>query len=147
MPESMRDAELAAELAALAPWLDRVPPRTPSAALVERTCRLASAELARRPALLPGVGAASARLPAGFGPELVRMLASALPVIALGAGWATWLLRAGPAWLGAWLPAELALALALGTGLAAWTALGLLSGSLPLFAHHRARLRIRGVHA
>jgi hypothetical protein len=144
MREPERDPELAAELAALAPLLDRIGARAPSDALVERTLRLASAELLRAPSLLPGVAVAPARLPSGFGAELFRLLAAALPAIALGAFWATWLLRQGPAWLGGWLRADLALALALGPGVAALTALGLLSASLPLFAHHRALLRIRG---
>src|SRR5262245_56355026 len=137
--EPTRDPEIAAELARLAPLLDRVAARSPSEALLERTRCLARAELARAPALLPGVGAASARLPSGFGSELARLLAVALPAIALGAVWAYWWLRQGPAWLGAWLPADVALVLVLGPGLAAWTALGLLSGSLPLFAHRRAQ--------
>lgn len=143
MREYEGDPELEAALAALAPWLDRFAARAPSEDLVARSLRLASAELARAPALIPGVGAASPHLPAGFAFELARLAAAALPAIALGAAWAAWLLRQGPAWLGAWLPNDLALALSFGPGLAAFTALGLVSACLPLFAHHRALLRIR----
>jgi hypothetical protein len=56
-------------------------------------------------------------------------------------------LRLGPAWLGAWLPAGLALALVVAQGVAALSALGLVTASLPLVAHHRALLRIRGANA
>ena len=141
------DTAIDAELAALAPWLDRIPAPEPAPDLVGRTQCLAVAELARAPSLLPGVRAASTRLPACFGAELARVLATALPAIAVGAGWATLLLRLGPGWLSAWLPADLALALVIGPAVAAWTALGLASGCLPLVAHHRALLRTRGMHA
>ena len=138
------DATLSAELAALAPLLDRIGARAPTPALVEQTLRLAAAELARAPSLLPGVAASSAELPAGFGLELARLLATALPALALGVGWAALVLRLGPAWLGAWLPADLALALVVAQGVAALTALGLVTASLPLVAHRRALLRTRG---
>jgi len=138
------DATLSAELAALAPLLDRIGARAPTPALVEQTLRLAAAELARAPSLLPGVAASSAELPAGFGLELARLLATALPALALGVGWAALVLRLGPAWLGAWLPADLALALVVAQGVAALSALGLVTASLPLVAHRRALLRTRG---
>lgn len=140
------DAALSAELAALAPLLDRISARAPAKALVEQTLRLAAAELARAPSLLPGVGAVRARLPAGFGPELARLLATTLPGLVLGVGWAVLVLRLGPAWLGAWLPADLALALVIAQGVAALSALGLVTASLPLVAHHRALLRTRGAN-
>jgi hypothetical protein len=137
----------ARELAALAPLLDRV--RAPAAppALVQRTLRLAAAELARRPALVPGVAAAERRLPAGFRRELARLLAAALPALALGAVWAALLLELGPPWLGAWLPAGVALALVGAQLVAGLSALGLVSASLPLVAHRRALLRMRGVES
>jgi len=140
------DAALSAELAALAPLLDRISARAPAKALVEQTLRLATAELARAPSLLPGVAAVRARLPAGFRPELARLLATALPGLALGVGWAVLVLRLGPTWLGAWLPADLALALVIAQGVAALSALGLVTASLPLIAHHRALLRPRGTN-
>jgi hypothetical protein len=68
------DAALSAELAALAPFLDRIEARSPTPALVEQTLRLATAELTRAPSLLPGVATVRAQLPAGFGPELARLL-------------------------------------------------------------------------
>ncbi len=142
-PQS-EDAALAAELAALAPLLDQAKAPAPPAALVERTLRLAAAELARAPSLLPGVAASHAALPAGFRRELALLLATALPALALGLGWATVVLRLGPAWLGAWLPADLALALIVAQGIAALSALGLVTASLPLVAHRRALLRLRG---
>ncbi len=138
------DAALAAELAALAPLLDHARAPAPPAALVERTLQLATAELARAPALLPGVAASDAALPAGFRRELALLLAAALPVLLLGLGWAAVVLRLGPAWLGAWLPADLALALIVAQGIAALSALGLVTASLPLVAHRRALLRLRG---
>lgn len=138
------DATLSAELAALAPLLDHARPPAPPQALVERTLRLALAELARAPSLLPGVAAAQAVLPAGFRRELAWLLAAALPALALGLGWAAVVLWLGPAWLGAWLPADLALALVVAQGIAALSALGFVTASLPLVAHHRALLRTRG---
>ena len=140
------DAALSAELAALAPLLDRISAPAPPRALVDQTLRLAAAELGRAPSRLPGVAAARAQLPSGFAPELARLLAAALPGLALGVGWAALVLRLGPAWLGAWLPADLALALVVAQGVAALTALGLVTASLPFVAHHRALLRPRGTH-
>jgi hypothetical protein len=140
------DAALSAELAELAPLLDRISARAPTPALVEQTLRLAAAELARAPSLLPGVAAVRAQLPAGFGPELARLLATAVPALALGVVWAVFVLRLGPGWLGAWLPTDLALALVVAQGIAALTALGLVTASLPLFAHRRALLRTRGAN-
>jgi hypothetical protein len=141
------DAWLAAELAALAPLLDRPQAPAASPALVDRTLRLAAAELARTPALVPGVAAAEQRLPAGFRRELARLLAASLPALALGAVWAALLLRLGPDWLGAWLPAGVALALVGAQLFAGLSALGLVSASLPLVAHRRALLRMRGVES
>ena len=138
------DAALSAELAALAPLLDRISAPAPPPALVEQALRLAALELGRAPSLLPGVAAVRAQLPAGFGPELARLLATALPALALGLGWAALVLRLGPGWLGAWLPADLALALVVAQGIAALSALGLVTASLPLVAHRRALLRTGG---
>jgi hypothetical protein len=138
------DVALSEELALLAPLLDRVSARAPAKALVEQTLRLAAAELTRAPSLLPGVAAVGVRLPTGFGPELARLLASVLPALALGLGWAVFVLRLGPAWLGTWLPTDLALALVVAQGVAALSALGLVTASLPLVAHRRALLRTRG---
>ena len=148
MSEPRRDdAWLATELAALAPVLDRTPAPEPPAALVERTLALAAAELARRPALLPGVASARGQLPAGFRRELARLLVASLPALALGVAWALLLLRLGPPWLAHWLPASLALALVGAQLVAVLSALGLVTASLPLFAHHRALFRMRGVES
>jgi hypothetical protein len=134
------DRSLAAELARL----DAAPAPAPSAALVERTVRLATAELARAPSLVPGVAAVRRQLPLGFRRELARLLAPALPALGLAVAWAALLLRVAPGWLAAWLPSDFALAL-VGVPLAAGLcALGLASASLPLIAHHRALLRMRG---
>jgi hypothetical protein len=141
------DAWLASELAALAPALDGAVAPAPPAALLERTLRLATAELSRHPALLPGVASARRQLPVGFRRELARLLVAALPALALGIGWAALLLRLGPDWLGAWLPAGLALALVGAQLVAGLSALGLVSASLPLVAHRRALLRLRGVES
>jgi len=138
------DAWVATELAALAPDLDRARAPLPPAALIERTLRMAAAELTRNPALLPGVASARSQLPKGFRRELARLLVTSLPALALGIGWATLLIRLGPGWLGAWLPAGVALVL-VGTQLfAGLSVLGLVTASLPLFAHRRALLRLRG---
>ncbi len=145
MTELRRDeAELAVDLALLAPVLDGAPAPAPSPALVERTLRLALDELAKPPAFLPGVAAARAQLPVGFRRELARLLAAALPALVLGLGWAALVFRLGPAWLGAWLPADLALALIGAPLLVGLSALGLTTASLPLLAHRRALLRMRG---
>jgi len=138
------DGALAVELAVLAPLLDAGGAPGPSPALLERTLRLATAELARSPALLPGVASSLAVLPVGFRRELARLLAAALPALALGLGWAALVLRLGPAWLGTWLPADLALALIGAQLLVGLSALGLVTASLPLVAHRRALLRTRG---
>jgi hypothetical protein len=141
------DAALAVELAALAGALGRAQAPPPPEALVERTLRLATAELARTPSLLPGVASVRRQLPLGFRRELVRLLAAALPALALAIAWAALLLRVAPAWLAVWLPTDFALAL-VGVQLAAGLcALGLASGGLPLIAHHRALLRMRGAES
>jgi hypothetical protein len=141
------DARLDAELAALAPALDRIVAHSPPRALLERTLRMAGAELTRKPSLLPGVASNRRQLPAGFRRELARLLVAVLPALALGIGWAALVLRLGPAWLGAWLPAGLALALVGAQLVAGLSALGLVSASLPLLAHRRALLRLRGVES
>jgi hypothetical protein len=147
MPET-RDAEqeVADELRALAPWLDRIEAPAPAPELVERTLRLAAAELSRAPALTPGVAAAAERLPAGFRRELARLLAAALPALALALAWTALVGAEGTAWLGAWLPAWLAAALVAAHVVGALGWLGLASASLPLVAHRRATLRLRGAH-
>jgi hypothetical protein len=139
--EPPSDAALARELAALSPLLDGAAPPGPAPALVERTLRLAAAELVRRPALLPGVAPARASLPVGFRRELARLLASALPALALGLGWAALLLWLEPGWLARWLPADLAFALVAAQLFAGLLALGLVTACLPLVAHRRALLR------
>jgi hypothetical protein len=141
------DAWLATELALLAPALDRAVAPAPPAALLERTRQMASAELARNPALLPGVASMRRQLPVGFRRELARLLAASLPVLALGIAWAALLLRLGPDWLGLWLPASLALALVGAQLFAGLSALGFVTASLPLVAHRRALLRMRGVES
>jgi hypothetical protein len=138
------EAELAVDLAVLAPVLDAARSPAPSPALVARTLRLALDELAKPPALLPGVAAARAQLPVGFRRELARMLAAALPALVLALAWAGLVLRHGPAWLGSWLPADVALALIGAPLLIGLSALGLTTASLPLLAHRRALLRMRG---
>jgi hypothetical protein len=138
------EAALAVELAVLAPLLDRGAAPAPSAALLERTLHLATAELARPTALLPGVASSLVALPVGFRRELAWLLAAALPAVALGLGWAALVFRLGPGWLGAWLPADLAVALVGAALLGGLSALGLVTASLPLVAHRRALLRTRG---
>lgn len=141
------DAWLAGELAALAPVLDRALAPAPNPALLDRTLRMASAELARKPALLPGVASMRRQLPVGFRRELARLLLTSLPALMLGIGWAALLLRLGPDWLGLWLPAGVALALVGAQLFAGLSALGLVTASLPLVAHRRALLRMRGVES
>ena len=141
------DARLEAELRALAPLLDRLaaPPAPP--ALVERTLRLASAELRRPPAIAPGVGAAHVQLPSGFRRELARLVALTLPALALALAWDAFLLREGSAWLAAWLPAKLALALVAAHVVGGLGWIGLTYASLPLVAHRRTLLRLRSSNA
>lgn len=141
------DAWLATELAALAPVLDRAVAPAPPGALLERTLRMAAAELTRHPALLPGVASARSQLPVGFRRELARLVVTSLPALALGVVWAALLIRLGPGWLGAWLPAGVALVLVGAQLVAGLSALGLVTASLPLFAHRRALLRLRGVES
>jgi hypothetical protein len=81
----------------------------------------------------------------GFRRELAWLVAASLPALALGLGWVALVFERGPAWLAAWLPAGVALALVcvqLALGL---SALGLVTASLPLFAHRRALFRMRGL--
>ena len=141
------DAWLARELAVLAPVLDGAVAPAPPAALLERTRQMAAAELSRTPALLPGVASVRRQLPAGFRRELARLLAASLPLLALGIAWVALVLRLGPDWLGLWLPAGLALALVGAQLVAGLSALGLVTASLPLFAHRRALLRLRGMES
>jgi hypothetical protein len=94
---------------------------------------------------VPGVASAARRLPVGFRRELARLFAATLPALALCAAWAAVLLAHGPAWLGAWLPAGVALAFVGAQLVAGLSALGLVTASLPLVAHRRALLRMRGV--
>jgi hypothetical protein len=139
----VRDDELEAELRALAPLLERIEAPAPPPALVERTLRLASAELRRPPALAPGVAAAREELPLGFRRELARLVAATLPALALLLAWDAFLLREGQAWLSAWLPAKLAFALVAAHVLAGLGFLALTYASLPLFAYRRTLLRLR----
>jgi hypothetical protein len=143
----LADDRLELELRTLGGWLDRIDAPSPPAALVERTLRLASAELLRPPALAPGVDAAQRRLPSGFRRELARLVLTTLPALVLVLCWAALLLREGPAWLSAWLPADLAFALVVAhvAGGLGWLGLG--CASLPLVAHRRARLRLGGANA
>ena len=137
MTDLVSDAELEAELRALAPRLDRVAAPAPPAALVARTLRLASAELRRPPALAPGVPAARAELPVGFRRELARLVAATLPALALLLAWDVFLLREGSAWLAGWLPAALAFSLVAAHVAAGLVWIALTYASLPLFAYRR----------
>jgi hypothetical protein len=67
--------------------------------------------------------------------------------LCLGIAWAALLLRLGPDWLGLWLPASLALALVGAQLFAGLSALGFVTASLPLVAHRRALLRMRGMES
>jgi hypothetical protein len=143
----IRDDRLEAELRALAPSLDRIAAPAPPPALVERTLRLASAELRRPPALAPGVATARGELPLGFRRELARLVAVTLPVLALLLAWDAFLVREGAAWLAGWLPAKLAFALVAAHVLAGLGCLALTYASLPLFAYRRTLLRLRSSNA
>ena len=147
MTELVRDDRLEAELGALAPLLDRLEPPAPPPALVERTLRLASAELRRAPAIAPGVAASRKDLPVGFRRELVRLVAATLPALALVLAWDAFLLREGSAWLSAWLPARLAFALVAAHVVGGLGWIGLTYASLPLVAHRRTLLRPRSSNA
>jgi len=140
-------AELEDDLRALAPRLDRLEAPAPPALLVERTLRLASAELRRPPALVPGVAAPHGPLPVGFRRELARLIVATLPALALVLAWGALLLHEGPAWLAAWLPAKLAFALVAAHVTGGLGCLGITYASLPLVAHRRARLRLGGSNA
>lgn len=143
MTDLVHDDRLEAELRAIAALLERIEAPAPPPALVERTLRLASAELRRPPALAPGVAAAREELPLGFRRELARLVAATLPALALLFAWDAFLLREGPAWLSVWLPAKLAFALVAAHVLAGLGFLALAYASLPLFAYRRTLLRLR----
>ena len=96
MHETERDAALEEELRALAPLLDRAAAPTPPPGLVEQTLARASAELARSPAIAPGVAASASTLPVGFRRELLRLVAVTLPVLAVVLAWDVFLLTAAP---------------------------------------------------
>ncbi len=125
----------------LAPRLDALTAPEPPAALVERTLARARAELAAAaPAVqirrVPATG-----LPAGFVPELLRLLGATAAPLALVVAWNTLVVVLGPRLLAGWLPAPLALAVVVAYGLGALGWLALVYGSLPLVAHHRALAR------
>ncbi len=122
----------------LGPRLATLRAPEPSPALVARTLRLAQAELRRATA----PRAAPQPLVAGFGRELLRIFAVALPALALAAAVNLALLQRLPAWLGVWLPEPLALALTLAhaAGTLGW--LALTGFALPVFAHRRALARL-----
>jgi hypothetical protein len=114
---------------------------------VGRALRLASAELRRPPALAPGVAAARKVLPVGFRRELARLIVATLPALALLLAWDAFLLLQGRAWLSAWLPGGLAVALVAAHVAAGLGLLALTYGSLPLFAYRRTLLRLRSSDA
>jgi hypothetical protein len=138
MHETERDEALDAELRALAPLLDRAgSPPAPPAGLVEQTVLRASAELARSPAIAPGVAASASTLPVGFRRELLRLVAVTLPVLGLVLAWDAFLLMAAPAWLSVWLPPGIAAAVVGAYVLGSLGWIGLTYASLPLVAHRR----------
>jgi hypothetical protein len=147
MTDLVTDAELEAELRALAPLLARIATPEPTPALVERTRRLAVAQLGFRPALAPGVASAHEGLPRGFRRELLRLVVATLPGLALLLAWDAFLLREGAAWLAAFLPAGVALALVAAHVVGGLGWIGLTYASLPLVAHRRTLLRPRSSDA
>jgi hypothetical protein len=142
MTDALSDARLEAELRALAPLLDGVAAPAPPPALVERTRRLAVAQLGLRPAIAPGVASVREELPRGFRRELARLVLATLPALALLLVWDAFLLREGAAWLTGWLPAGLALALVAAHVVGGLGWIGLTYASLPLVAHRRTLLRL-----
>jgi hypothetical protein len=147
MTDLISDARLEAELRALAPLLDQVAAPEATPALVERTRRLAIAQLGFRPALAPGVASVREELPRGFRRELVRLVVATLPALALLLAWDAFLLQEGAAWLEGFLPAGLALALVATHVVGGLGWIGLTYASLPLVAHRRTSLRLRSSDA
>ena len=86
MTDLVSDARLDAELRALGALLDGVAAPEPPLALVERTRRLAVAQLGLRPAIAPGVASVRDELPRGFRRELARLVLATLPALALRPG-------------------------------------------------------------
>ncbi len=123
------DDDIRAALRALAPRLDRFRVAAPSTELVRQTLARARQELAAQ------------RLPVGFRRELAKLLLVALPAFAVVFAWNAFFLPRLPGFLEVLLPTPLALGLAFAyaAGAAAWLAFA--AGSLPFFAHQRARLR------
>lgn len=137
MSEAERDPALEDELRALAPLLDRATAPAPPPGLVEQTLLRASAELARAPAIAPGVAASARTLPVGFRRELLRLVAITLPVLGLVLAWDVFLLMAAPTWLSGWLPPGVAATVVAAYVLGSLGWIGLTYASLPLVAHRR----------
>jgi hypothetical protein len=146
MTDLVTDAELEAELRALAPLLARIATPEATPALVERTRRLAVAQLGFRPALAPGVASAREDLPRGFRRELLRLVVATLPALAILLAWDAFLLSEGAAWLEGFLPAGVALGLVAAHVVGGLGWIGLTYASLPLVAHRRT-LRLRSSDA
>lgn len=129
------------ELAAVRAALDAGPePMLPAARLAE-VRRLAAAELAR------GASPAGARLPAGYGRELGRVLAGALAALPIVLAWNAAVLLLGGELLAGLVPRGLAVGLATAYGVAAAGWIAFLFGALPLVADGQARRRLQEMHS
>ncbi len=134
-------AEGCAAFAAVRAGLDAGPePELPAARLAEAR-RLAAAELAR------GASPARARLPAGYGRELGRVLAGALAALPIVLAWNAAVLLLGGELLAGLVPRGLAAGLATAYVVAAAGWLAFLFGALPLVADGQARRRLQEVHS
>jgi hypothetical protein len=134
-------AEGCAACAACRAGLDAGPePELPAARLAEAR-RLAAAELAR------GASPARARLPAGYGRELGRVLAGALAALPIVLAWNAAVLLLGGELLAGLVPRGLAAGLATAYVVAAAGWLAFLFGALPLVADGQARRRLQEVHS
>jgi len=135
MPD--RSPEKTQELGDLAERFDGWTTPEPGENLLHNTLALSSALLRE-----PVPESTHATIPTGFKRELAKLLAVALPPLALVVAWNAFVILQLPdvlsRWLPAWLPEGLAFALpaAYVLGAAGWVAL--VFGSLPVVAHRRA---------
>ena len=137
-------AAVQARLRSLAKALDALPVPEPRPELVATTLARARTALAEPSAHRSPSAARSAPV-AGFGAELLRVLAAAAAPLPLVLLWNWAVLALGAELLGPFLPAPLLAALAVGWGLAAAGWLALLYGSIPFLAHRRAVRRLNEV--
>lgn len=137
-----RDEEIRQALEELAPRLDGFQVADAPEELVSRTMRRARGQLLAPARRSEGPSPAAAALPRGFKRQLGGLLALTAPFAALSVAWLSFLWTRLPEWLGFVLPEGIAAAATGAWAVGAVTMLSLTYGSLPFFAHQRARAKL-----